>query len=103
RYVAHLPSRGELVMFDRSWYNRAGVERVMGFCTDSQYETFMEQAPMFEKMLVDSGIGLTKFWFSGAGEGRKRRAAIRRLDAGGRGRRTAVGRGAVGEGHKRNR
>src|SRR5699024_11749891 len=80
RYVAHLPSRGELVMFDRSWYNRAGVERVMGFCTDSQYETFMEQAPMFEKMLVDSGIGLTKFRFSVAREEQKTRFGFRQVD-----------------------
>ena len=80
RYVSHLPSRGELVLFDRSWYNRAGVERVMGFCTDSQYETFMEQAPMFEKMLVDSGIGVTKFWFSVTREEQKTRFAIRQLD-----------------------
>ena len=83
RYVAHLPSRGELVLFDRSWYNRAGVERVMGFCTDSQYETFMEQAPMFEKMLVESGVGLTKFWFSVTREEQKTRFAIRQLDQGG--------------------
>ncbi|MFL0577812.1 polyphosphate kinase 2 [Dietzia sp. 179-F 9C3 NHS] len=80
RYVNHLPTRGELVMFDRSWYNRAGVERVMGFCTDDQYEVFMEQAPMFEKMLVDSGIGLTKFWFSVTQEEQKTRFAIRQLD-----------------------
>ncbi|GAA1740097.1 polyphosphate kinase 2, PA0141 family [Dietzia kunjamensis subsp. schimae] len=80
RYVAHLPSRAELVLFDRSWYNRAGVERVMGFCTDSQYETFMEQAPMFEKMLVESGVGLTKFWFSVTREEQKTRFAIRQLD-----------------------
>ena len=80
RYVSHLPSRGELVLFDRSWYNRAGVERVMGFCTNSQYETFMDQAPMFEKMLVDSGIGVTKFWFSVTREEQKTRFAIRQLD-----------------------
>ncbi|GLB63436.1 polyphosphate kinase 2 [Dietzia sp. NCCP-2495] len=80
RYVSHLPSRGELVLYDRSWYNRAGVERVMGFCTDSQYETFMDQAPMFEKMLVDSGIGVTKFWFSVTQEEQKTRFAIRQLD-----------------------
>ena len=80
RYVTHLPSWGELVMFDRSWYNRAGVEKVMGFCTQPQYEAFMEQAPMFEKMLVDSGIGLTKFWFSVTREEQKTRFAIRQLD-----------------------
>ena len=80
RYVTHLPSRGELVLFDRSWYNRAGVERVMGFCTDEQYSTFMQQAPMFEKMLVESGIGLTKLWFSVTREEQKTRFAIRQLD-----------------------
>ena len=80
RYVTHLPSRGELVLFDRSWYNRAGVERVMGFCDDDQYETFMQQAPMFEKMLVESGIGVTKFWFSVTREEQKTRFAIRQLD-----------------------
>ena len=64
RYVQHLPTNGELVMFDRSWYNRAGVERVMGFSSDEEYETFMNQAPVFERMLVDSGIHVTKFWFS---------------------------------------
>ena len=64
RYVAHLPSAGELVMFDRSWYNRAGVEKVMGFCTDAQYELFLKQAPVFEKMLVDDGILLFKYWLS---------------------------------------
>ena len=58
------PSAGEIVFFDRSWYNRAGVERVMGFCTDEQYLRFMEQAPPFEKMLVEDGIDLIKFWFS---------------------------------------
>ena len=80
RYVAHLPTAGEMVLFDRSWYNRAGVERVMGFCTDEQYETFMEQAPMFEKMLVDSGISLTKFWFSVTQSEQRTRFAIRQLD-----------------------
>ena len=64
RYVAHLPAAGEIVLFDRSWYNRAGVERVMGFCTPEQYLEFMRSAPEFERMLVDSGIHLTKFWFS---------------------------------------
>ena len=80
RYVQHLPTRGEMVMFDRSWYNRAGVERVMGFCTDSQYETFMQQAPVFEKMLVDSGITLTKFWFSVTRNEQRTRFAIRQID-----------------------
>ena len=64
RYVEHLPSAGEIVLFDRSWYNRAGVERVMGFCTDEQYERFLVQAPLFERMLVDDGIILRKYWFS---------------------------------------
>jgi polyphosphate kinase 2 len=64
RYVAHLPAGGEIVLFDRSWYNRAGVERVMGFCTDDQYEEFFQSAPEFERMLVRSGITLIKYWFS---------------------------------------
>jgi polyphosphate kinase len=64
RYIEHLPAAGEIVMFDRSWYNRAGVERVMGFCTPAEYMEFMRQAPEFERMLVRSGIHLIKFWFS---------------------------------------
>ncbi len=64
RYVSHLPAAGEMVLFDRSWYNRAGVERVMGFCTDEQYEAFFQTVPEFEKMLVSSGIQLIKYWFS---------------------------------------
>ena len=64
RYVAHLPAAGEIVLFDRSWYNRAGVERVMGFCSDAQYEEFFESVPEFERMLVRSGIRLIKYWFS---------------------------------------
>ncbi|MBY4895497.1 polyphosphate kinase 2 [Cupriavidus sp. AU9028] len=64
RYVSHLPAAGEIVLFDRSWYNRAGVERVMGFCTDDQYEEFFRTVPEFEKMLVRSGIRLIKYWFS---------------------------------------
>jgi polyphosphate kinase 2 len=64
RYVAHLPAAGELVMFDRSWYNRAGVERVMGFCTFEEYQEFMRSCPEFERMLVRSGIILIKYWFS---------------------------------------
>lgn len=64
RYVAHLPAAGEIVLFDRSWYNRAGVERVMGFCTEAQYEEFFESVPEFERMLVRSGIRLIKYWFS---------------------------------------
>ncbi|MBX3653657.1 MAG: polyphosphate kinase 2 [Ramlibacter sp.] len=64
RYVSHLPAAGEMVLFDRSWYNRAGVEHVMGFCTDEQYEEFFRSVPEFEKMLVRSGIQLIKYWFS---------------------------------------
>ncbi|MGM9484092.1 polyphosphate kinase 2 [Roseateles sp. NT4] len=64
RYVSHLPAAGEIVLFDRSWYNRAGVERVMGFCTDDQYEEFFRSAPEFERMLQRSGIQLIKYWFS---------------------------------------
>ena len=64
RYVAHLPAAGEMVLFDRSWYNRAGVERVMGFCDDAEYEEFFRTVPDFERMLVRSGIKLVKYWFS---------------------------------------
>ncbi len=64
RYIPHLPAGGEIVLFDRSWYNRAGVERVMGFCTDEEYEEFFRTVPEFEKMLVRSGILLIKYWFS---------------------------------------
>src|ERR1700743_2910288 len=64
RYVTHLPAGGEIVLFDRSWYNRAGVEKVMGFCTDEEYEEFFRSVPDFERMLVRSGIILVKYWFS---------------------------------------
>jgi polyphosphate kinase 2 len=64
RYVEHLPAGGEIVLFDRSWYNRAGVERVMGFCTDEEYQEFLRSCPEFERMLVRSGIVLVKYWFS---------------------------------------
>lgn len=64
RYIAHLPAAGEIVLFDRSWYNRAGVERVMGFCTDDQYEEFFRSTPEFERMLIRSGIQVIKYWFS---------------------------------------
>ncbi len=64
RYVAHLPAAGEMVLFDRSWYNRAGVERVMGFCTEEEYREFLRSCPEFERMLVRSGIQLIKYWFS---------------------------------------
>lgn len=80
RYISHLPTSGEFVMFDRSWYNRANVERVMNFCTDEEYETFMEQAPVFEKMLIDSGIHVTKFWFSVTQREQRTRFAIRQID-----------------------
>ena len=80
RYVQHLPTSGEMVLFDRSWYNRAGVEKVMGFCTDEEYETFMLQAPQFERMLVESGISLTKFWFSVTQDEQRTRFALRQLD-----------------------
>jgi polyphosphate kinase 2 len=64
RYISHLPAGGELVLFDRSWYNRAGVERVMGFCSDDEYEEFFRSVPEFERMLVRSGIKVIKYWFS---------------------------------------
>ncbi|NMM90447.1 polyphosphate kinase 2 [Rhodococcus sp. SRB_17] len=80
RYVAHLPSGGEIVMMDRSWYNRAGVERVMGYCTPTQYLEFMREAPEFERMLVNSGIHLHKLWFSVSREEQLARFAARRTD-----------------------
>ncbi len=73
RYVAHLPSRGEMVLFDRSWYNRAGVEKVMGFCSDEEYQEFMRSCPEFERMLVRSGIILIKYWFSVSDEEQEKR------------------------------
>jgi len=73
RYVEHLPTAGEIVLFDRSWYNRAGVERVMGFCSDAEYAEFMRQAPEFERMLVRQGIHLFKFWFSVSRREQRRR------------------------------
>ena len=73
RYVQHLPTAGEIVMFDRSWYNRAGVERVMGFCKPEEYEEFMRQAPQFERQLVRSGVHLIKFWFSVSRDEQRRR------------------------------
>ena len=78
RYVEHLPTRGEIVMFDRSWYNRAGVERVMGFCTDEEYQEFVRQAPEFERNLVRSGLHLIKFWFSVTRKEQRRRFRERR-------------------------
>lgn len=80
RYVAHLPSSGEIVMFDRSWYNRAGVERVMGYCTDEQYRRFVVDAPQFERMLIDDGVSLIKFWFSVSQAEQRTRFLIRRID-----------------------
>jgi polyphosphate kinase len=80
RYVAHLPAAGELVLFDRSWYNRAGVERVMSFCDDDQYLEFMRQAPEFERMLVRSGILLVKLWFSVSRNEQRTRFTIRQID-----------------------
>ena len=77
RYIQHLPTKGEIVLFDRSWYNRAGVERVMGFCSDDQYNDFMRQVPEFEKHLISSGIHLIKFWFSVSREEQRRRFAER--------------------------
>lgn len=73
RYVTHLPTAGEIVLFDRSWYNRAGVERVMGFCSDEEYLEFMHQAPEFERHLVKSGVHLIKFWFSVSRDEQRRR------------------------------
>ncbi len=80
RYINHFPTWGEIVMFDRSWYNRAGVERVMGFCSDGEYDTFIRQAPDFERMIIDSGIHLTKFWFSVTQREQRTRFAIRQID-----------------------
>jgi polyphosphate kinase 2 len=73
RYIEHLPAAGEIVLFDRSWYNRAGVERVMEFCTDDEYRRFLHQAPIFERMLVEEGIELRKYWFSVSNEEQERR------------------------------
>jgi polyphosphate kinase 2 len=73
RYVAHLPSAGEVVLFDRSWYNRAGVERVMGFCTDDEYHEFLRSCPEFEDLLIRSGMVLVKYWFSVGDEEQERR------------------------------
>jgi polyphosphate kinase 2 len=77
RYVPHLPAAGEIVLFDRSWYNRAGVERVMGFCTETQVEEFFHSCPEFERMLVRSGITLIKYWFSVSDEEQERRFQAR--------------------------
>jgi polyphosphate kinase 2 len=79
RYVQHLPTNGEIVLFDRSWYNRAGVERVMGFCSDQEYSEFVRQAPEFERMLARNGIHLIKFWFSVSQEEQRRRFGERKV------------------------
>jgi polyphosphate kinase 2 len=80
RYAAHLPAAGEIVLFDRSWYNRAGVERVMGYCSQIEYLEFMRQAPEFERMLVRSGIHLVKLWFSVSRNEQRTRFVIRQVD-----------------------
>ena len=80
RYVEHLPSGGEIVLFDRSWYNRAGVEHVMGFCTDDEYREFLRSCPLFEEMLIHSGIVLVKYWFSVSDEEQERRFKARIVD-----------------------
>ncbi|EGD53710.1 polyphosphate kinase 2 [Gordonia neofelifaecis] len=80
RYVAQLPAPGEIVLFDRSWYNRAGVEKVMGFCTPEEHTRFLRQTPIFEQMLIDDGIMLRKYWFSVSNEEQLRRFRARRDD-----------------------
>jgi polyphosphate kinase 2 len=80
RYVEHLPSAGEIVIFDRSWYNRAGVERVMGYCTDEQYWDFLTACPLFERILVNSGLKLIKYWLSVSDEEQERRFRGRAKD-----------------------
>ncbi|MEU6998852.1 polyphosphate kinase 2 [Nonomuraea sp. NPDC046570] len=80
RYIQHLPAAGEIVLFDRSWYNRAGVERVMGFCTPEEYARFLHQCPIFERLLVEDGILLRKYWFSVSDEEQARRFEARLAD-----------------------
>jgi polyphosphate kinase len=80
RYVEHLPAGGEIVFFDRSWYNRAGVERVMGYCTEAEYREFIRSVPEFERMLVDSGVHLIKFWFSVSRREQRTRFIVRQID-----------------------
>jgi polyphosphate kinase 2 len=80
RYIAHLPAAGELVLFDRSWYNRAGVEHVLGFCTPDEYRRFLHQCPIFERLLVEDGITLVKYWFSVSDEEQERRFRSRLED-----------------------
>jgi len=80
RYVEHLPSAGEIVLFDRSWYNRAGVEKVMGFCTPTEHRRFLQQCPIFERLLVEDGILLRKYWFSVSDDEQQRRFRARLKD-----------------------
>ena len=80
RYIEHLPTRGEIVLLDRSWYNRAGVEKVMGFCSPDEYRRFMSQCPVFERLLLDDGILLRKYWFSVSDEEQERRFRARSDD-----------------------
>lgn len=80
RYLAHFPAAGEIVIFDRSWYNRAGVEHVMGFCTDEEYRRFLELCPLFEKTIMDAGIRLVKYWLEVSNEEQKRRFEARLND-----------------------
>jgi polyphosphate kinase 2 len=80
RYITHLPAAGEIVLFDRSWYNRAGVEHVMGFCTPDEYRRFLHQCPLFERLLVEDGIQLVKYWFSVSDEEQERRFRSRMED-----------------------
>ena len=80
RYIEHFPAGGEIVFFDRSWYNRSGVERVMGFCTESQHAEFLREVPMLENMILGSGISLTKLWFSVTRKEQRTRFAIRQID-----------------------
>jgi polyphosphate kinase 2 (PPK2 family) len=80
RYIAHLPANGEITMFDRSWYTRAGVERVMGYCTRMEYAQFLRQAPLFEDLLVDEGFHLIKFWFSVTRGEQSTRFLVRQID-----------------------
>ena len=80
RYIAHLPAKGEIVLFDRSWYNRAGIEKVMGFCTPQEHVLFLRQTPLFEQMLIDDGILLRKYWFSVSEGEQLRRFKSRRND-----------------------
>ena len=80
RYVPHLPAAGEVVLFDRSWYNRAGVERVMGYCTEDEAQSFLKQAPVFERMLVDDGVLLFKYWLTVDQAEQEERFAERRID-----------------------